>query len=99
MGKPPTTRRRSSPCARRGKNGCRPLPERRHDHAEAAGLSEQLALLKKLLKTSPIGVLIAVEGFIRYSNPRARELMDLREEMDVARVYPQLREAAMLSHA
>ena len=80
------------------KNGCRPLPERRHDHAEAAGkkLSEQLAFAQKLLKTSPIGVLIAVEGFIRYSNPRARELMDLREEMDVARVYPQLREAAAM---
>ena len=59
-------------------------------------LSEQLAFAQKLLKTSPIGVLIAVEGFIRYSNPRARELMDLREEMDVARVYPQLREAAAM---
>ena len=59
-------------------------------------LSEQLAFAQKLLKTSPVGVLIAVEGVIRYSNPRARELMDLREEMDVARVYPQLHEAAAM---
>lgn len=59
-------------------------------------LSEQLAFAQKLLETSPIGVLIAVEGVVRYSNPRAQELMDLREEMDVARVYPQLREAAAL---
>ena len=60
-------------------------------------LSEQLALARKLLETSPIGVLIAVDGFIRYSNTRAKALMDIREDTDVGRVYPQLRDAdAML---
>ncbi len=60
-------------------------------------LSEQLALARKLLETSPIGVIIAVDGFIRYSNTRAKALMDIREDTDVGRAYPQLRDAdAML---
>ncbi len=36
-------------------------------------------------------MVIAVDGDIRYSNPQARALMDLREENGVIRMSPQLR--------
>ena len=54
-------------------------------------LSDQLAFARQLLETSPTGVIIAVDGDIRYSNPQARALMDLREENGVIRMSPQLR--------
>lgn len=54
-------------------------------------LSDQLAFARQLLETSPAGVVIAVEGAIRYSNPQARALMDLREEDGVVRLSPELR--------
>ena len=57
-------------------------------------LSDQLAFARQLLETSPAGVVIAVEGAIRYSNPQARALMNLHEENGLVHMPPQLREVA-----